>query len=293
MFWGEESLILDGIHEKNIFEGNLPFRLIYNNTSNYRYPFHWHKAYELLYVFEGSAIVQTYTDEYCLSMSDIMLIGDGIIHNLVTGKSANILIFQFDSTFLDSINLINPIKSLLCKMYVISKNKDLILHKDIEFHLEKIIEEHKNQSFALSLIFAARIYDIMTLIYQKLYCELNGKINSFPNLNTTGLHKLGKALNFIEENFHNDISLKDVATAASFSPYYFSRIFKELLNQNFLEYLNNIRIKKSEKLLMNHENTITEVAQMVGFNSISTFNRMFKFINKCSPSEYRKLFYQY
>ena len=59
---------------------------------------------------------------------------------------------------------------------------------------------------------------------------------------------------------------------------------------SFYDYLNKERIQVAEKLLLNPELSITEVAFRSGFSSISTFNRVFKNSKNCSPTEFRSLY---
>jgi transcriptional regulator GlxA family with amidase domain len=84
--------------------------------------------------------------------------------------------------------------------------------------------------------------------------------------------------------------LKDVAEIAHFSKYHFDRIFKEYTNHSFYQYLKRLRIKKAETLLLTPELPVTEVAMSVGFESITAFNKAFKEIKRCTPSEYKKLY---
>jgi AraC-like DNA-binding protein len=284
-------MYLDGLHEKDIFDDKFPFRIIYNTCPEFEYPFHWHKAVEILYVINGSVNVQTYTNEYSLSETDILLIGDGIVHNLQTGKQVNVVIFQFDASMLDSIGFINSINPIISNTYKISSSDDTNFHCSMELQILQIIEEYSKKTFAFPLVINARVYDILTLISRKIYSELDGKLFSNKSAKTsTSLEKLRNALKFIDDNYQFNITLTDVAASSGFSQFHFSRTFKEVSGKNFLDYLNTYRIKKAERLLINNENTITEVAHMVGFNSLSTFNRLFRTIKKCSPSDYRKLF---
>jgi transcriptional regulator GlxA family with amidase domain len=84
--------------------------------------------------------------------------------------------------------------------------------------------------------------------------------------------------------------LKEVAKIAHFSQTHFERIFKEYTNYSFYQYLKRIRIKKAETLLLTPELPIAKIALDVGFESISAFNKAFKEIKHCTPSEYKKLY---
>jgi len=95
-----------------------------------------------------------------------------------------------------------------------------------------------------------------------------------------------KAFEYIEENYKNQITLGDISTSVGFSKAHFSRTFKKITEKNFHNYLNEYRIKKVEELLLDNSITITQLAHTSGFNSIVTFNRIFKQIKGCSPTQY-------
>ena len=76
---------------------------------------------------------------------------------------------------------------------------------------------------------------------------------------------------------------------AGYSKYHFSRLFSEYTKETFCDYLNLRRIKAAEELLLNDSLSVTEIAMQSGFSSIATFNRLFRSLKGCSPSEYRKL----
>ena len=103
------------------------------------------------------------------------------------------------------------------------------------------------------------------------------------------LERLEQVFEYVDNNYDRPISLDQIARVANFSIYHFTRFFKETTGMTFGEYLNSYRIKKAEAYLEDAQNTITEIAFKSGFNSIKTFNRVFKHQKGCSPSEYRKL----
>ena len=102
--------------------------------------------------------------------------------------------------------------------------------------------------------------------------------------------KFTKILDYINVNYAYDISLESMANKVGYSRFHFSRLFKQLTNMSFNEYINHIRIEKAETLLINANLSIAEVASMSGFDSISSFNRNFRLSKNCSPKEFRNLF---
>lgn len=73
------------------------------------------------------------------------------------------------------------------------------------------------------------------------------------------------------------------------NPSYFSKRFKTVIGTGFKEYINNLRITKSEKMLLETNKNITEIAFECGFENSNYYGDAFKQKNGVSPTEYRKL----
>jgi len=99
-------------------------------------------------------------------------------------------------------------------------------------------------------------------------------------------------LNYLENEkayLKNDLSLHDMAEATGVSKHRISAILNKEIGKNFYEILNEYRTKEAIRLFNNgkHLNfTLTYIAEMAGFNSRATFNRIFKKITNQTPSEY-------
>ena len=69
----------------------------------------------------------------------------------------------------------------------------------------------------------------------------------------------------------------------------FANVFKQFSGMSCYDYLIQKRIAHAEALLIQPDLSITEVAMRSGFGSLSTFNRVFKAVKNCTPSEYKNL----
>lgn len=94
-------------------------------------------------------------------------------------------------------------------------------------------------------------------------------------------------LNYIRENYMQDIYLDLVATKLNLSPNYLSSLFKDKTGINFIDYLNSVRIDKARELLETGTKRINEIAVDTGYNSIHSFIRAFKRYTGKTPNEYR------
>lgn len=96
-----------------------------------------------------------------------------------------------------------------------------------------------------------------------------------------------RVLYFINAHYMDPISLDDVADSIGISKYYLSRNFKKLTTYSFCDYLNRKRVAAAVEMLLCTDTNITQIAMLSGFQSISSFNRVFHQVMGCSPKEFR------
>ncbi len=278
---------LEGLHEKDIFTERYPFRLV-ENTNELQYPMHWHNAVELVYNAAGTCRISVSGSEYPLTDGDLLLIPTGEIHEITaSSKNGKQYFIQFNISTLDGFGGINDIRPFMERTTRISRSEEPALQSSIEMCILQLIRENENKDYAYALSINARIFDIIVLISRNhIRSFLSG--NNSSNKKIAGLQQINKAFEYIEKNFPQQVTLKDASNAAGFSVYYFSRLFKEYTGQSFLSYLNTYRVKHAEKLLKSTELPILDIAMESGFNSLTTFNRIFKRVKGCSPTFYRR-----
>jgi AraC-like DNA-binding protein len=84
----------------------------------------------------------------------------------------------------------------------------------------------------------------------------------------------------------DELTLGDVAKAVNMSVFYFCKIFKKTAGMTFSGYLARARVEKVKNLMLNPHKRISEAAYETGFQSLSQFNRVFRWLVGESPSEY-------
>ncbi|WP_422360144.1 AraC family transcriptional regulator [Reichenbachiella sp.] len=99
--------------------------------------------------------------------------------------------------------------------------------------------------------------------------------------------RIDRVLKYISDNYVNDITLEDIADVACMTTNSFCRFFKRMTNKSFTRFLNEVRIKNASRLLIQEQVPVSEVCYMVGFNTITNFNKQFKQIMGRTPSDYR------
>jgi AraC-like DNA-binding protein len=112
-----------------------------------------------------------------------------------------------------------------------------------------------------------------------------GYTNSLKESDTERMNKVHA---YVMKNFREKITLEEVAAIANMTPSSFSRYFKTHANKTFSDFLTEIRIGYSCKLLIEKKMDIGQVCYDSGFNTMSNFNRQFKAVTHYNPLAYRK-----
>lgn len=280
---------IEGLHEKEIFNEQFPVRLIVNQDIDFDYPAHWHNAIELLYVIKNSFVVFVNSQRYDMRENDILFIPSGDIHEFKSEMNTGTRVFiNFELSSFSIYSFLERIRSHMRDVRLIVP-EDGSLHKEIQAEIQKMMNVNDLSDFTNQLYYTARIVDIILLLCKSTTSHINieNMVSSKKKLN--GLEKINRSFEYIEKNYCEDICLKDIANAAGFSEFYFSRLFKEITEKSFHQFLIEFRIKKAEILLTDSNYSISEAAYSSGFSSISTFDRLFRKIKGCSPQEFRKL----
>ena len=123
------------------------------------------------------------------------------------------------------------------------------------------------------------------------YAVESGQYERYSQLSKTegrSLSAIDNALQYIRENYSENISLKSLLELTDYSKSHFIRLFKERTGMNVSEYINKYRIEKACLDLIYTSNNITEIATANGFNNIQYFSRKFHEYMKCTPKQYQK-----
>lgn len=97
------------------------------------------------------------------------------------------------------------------------------------------------------------------------------------------------AKRYIDEHYEAKLRLEDVAEFLYMNPNYFSSLFKREMGLSFVDYVNELRIRKARSLLLETDEKVYEVSIQVGYSNFSYFNKLFKRLNGVTPQTYREL----
>ena len=247
--------------------------------------FHFHDEYEFLCVKTGCMRVVTDDSEHYLYPGDLVFINSRVphsTHNEVDGTSDFLVQFRTPVKIKGPLRYVARFKkSSENQLYVFKSGE--VGTQEIISYLKKIIYYNNDKPEAYAHYITANLYMIIAFLHK---AKILSDDTSFGDMKL--IERIMPALEYIDENYSEQISLENLSEFLNLNPSYFCRVFKKAIGSTFTEYLNFVRICKAEHLLKNGSN-ISDTAYSVGFSSLSYFSRIFKNYKFCSPSEYKKI----
>lgn len=136
------------------------------------------------------------------------------------------------------------------------------------------------------------LFHLMSYLYMFLDCLMrSSSTRTTPKTEGMSRYYLEWAMTFIDQNFHTDISVADIAESCKIHRNYLGKIFRENLGISPQEFLINFRMKKAVQLLTATKLSIKDIGNAVGYPNQLHFSRAFKNVYGISPREYRTRHY--
>lgn len=102
--------------------------------------------------------------------------------------------------------------------------------------------------------------------------------------------KIRELIDFINRNYEKNLTIEYLADFIGYSKTHFMSVFKQHTGTSCTEFVIQVRLNKASDLLINTNYSILDIANRIGFNNLSNFNRQFKRYYQTTPSHYRKHF---
>lgn len=253
---------------------------------------HYHPEIELIFFIEGqtSAVIGDGFQHF--KAGDLVILGANFPH--VLQEDAEYarqhpshkpfgLIIQFTEEFLGK-EFLNKPELLAVKTLLQKAGRGLYFHQDaiekvkaVLLHMHELNESRK----LLSLLDV-----LVTLSEDERFEYLTAKGYAYdPGQDEERMNNIHQ---YVYEHFTGPISLKEIAAVANMTETSFCRYFKTRTLKHFTQFVNEIRIAYSCRLLNKNNYSVTHACFESGFNNLSYFNRQFKQVMKVSPQQYQK-----
>ncbi|NLC55165.1 MAG: helix-turn-helix domain-containing protein [Erysipelothrix sp.] len=244
-----------------------------------------HKEIELLLVMKGRLDVGVGDKSYHLDEDDIILINSNQLHTVKNATADNVILRLEISPGFYSGSFIDMQEVSFNSIYYdhrVSKSKEIAQVREI---IAKMVFAMENQEEGYRFKVGSYLYLLGETLLKNFAHKPISKTNEFSE---SYMARLQRIIDFVNENYKNNITLKDIAKKENLNYFYLSHFIKEKLGVSFKDYLNSVRLNKALRLLLDGDETIIEISNQSGFPNISSFNAYFKKELNMTPTEYRK-----
>ncbi len=259
---------------------------------------HRHKYIQINYVNKGSGYHLINNNKIDICYGDVFIIPPYIPHLIMSNDndSLEIFEFEFDTNFIQFNTKNDDNESYMDFAYfepfmVIEEevkprfNLKTSLRTEVENILNEVLMEYEEKNSGFTLVAKALLLKLLVLTGR----AYSGAIKGTETEKILNKHKeiVSKFVEFINRNYRENINLNDVSAAVNYSRSHFSFLFKSVMGQTFVEYLNRIRVEKAMELLENTDMSIIDISYEVGFNTITNFNKNFKYYTGTTPKNFK------
>lgn len=258
-------------------------------------PWHYHPAIEIMYITRGigTRFVGDCIEQY--EEGDVCMIGPNLPHewrnddayfDKESGLRATCICLFFKREIFDP-NFI--------RLPEMNNIRDLIerSRRGLKFTGNSKLEITRFIRSSVSDVGGRKVTNLLTLLElmaTSTEYELLASVGFTNSVNSEDFERFNKVYKFLVKNFATSIRLEEVSTLVGLTPTAFCRYFKERTKKTFVEYLNEMRIGYSKKLLLENKMKISTISGEVGFPNLSNFISQFKKVTGMSPSQFQKQF---
>ncbi len=264
-------------HEIIEYSKNLPIKLFCQRIGSVQK--HWHRSIEILLVLSGDMEVWVENEHFTLKENDLILINSNQVHETYSNDCVLIALqIRLSMFHMDWLTAETPF--FLCNSVIQGNNRHFDNIRRMIAQLIQLNSSTASYTQLLSFSYACRlIYDLF--IYFK--GEKPAVVHTRKQM-----ERLRNIIRYIEENYANQITLKDLAAREYLSPSYLSHFFERNMNISVFHYITKIRIEQSVNFLLYSHKSVEEIAEACGFSSPRSYAAFFRREYNMLPSRFRK-----
>lgn len=258
--------------------------LQHHNARNVACEPHIHTAVEMLYVKEGNYTVHLDYSPYDITVGDLILFRSDAVHTVTAGsceRNSYYVIKIPPSFFLTLAGGEAGVKYSMPFAFNRKDSKCLWTRAELEKSaiqavLSELVAEYSSENYASELVIKLKIMELMTAVLRECHDET-------PHIDSRSAALIYNVMSYVQQNYAEDVDEKALSKSYGMSYSYFSRTFKKITGVTFKNYLNRIRISNAERLLFSTGGSVSEIATVCGYNSISYFISVYRSVMGTTP----------
>ena len=253
---------------------------------------HYHDYTELLFGIEGTAEVYVQDKKYMLGEGDMVIVHNHELHDVDGNgeKSVYIVVKFLPSILFTPEQTYSEYSYALCLMQNTDKrqsffHKDELLTTPIPTLFSHAMAEWNAKKFGYELSLRADVTSIFLHILRKWHESNVGE----GTVSVWQSELIQRAIAYINEHYV-DLTEESCAEALGVRTSYLSRVFRRAMNKTFISYVNGVKLREAERMLIATDISVTSIGECVGFSTAAYFIASFRASHGVTPMQYRKRF---
>lgn len=251
---------------------------------------HSHDTYELYFLMEGEIYYFVDKETYCLKQNMVALVNREQIHKTSMGQRPyhDRILIQLNDELLRPLleqNHLFSLEAFFSKHYGVMeiKEKDWLL---ITQNLSAVEQELRTKPENYQTLVKMKMIEILIILYRYRKTARYAQQNQV--VQTAKYQKVNEMADYLVSHCETNESLQELASRFYVSKSYICRIFREVTGFTVNEFIMIHRIQKARHLLLHSDYSVTEISELLGFDNISYFEKVFKKHTNITPLKYRK-----
>lgn len=280
--------VTQGDHEFVTYPENTSIRIWPGLVAD-DYDTHFHSAVEVILPLKGEVLIVAEDAEYHVRESEVLIIPAGCSHSLhmSQGSERELILYEMNGVF--TLKEFSVLRQMISKPIYLTQEMECT--EPVRRKFFELIQVHRSNAMLRNMHNYALLLEIYALLGENyLNTSATAAERNSLHRQLSGEDAFNRALDHLNRSYMDDMTLDSLAAYAGFSRYTLSRMFRQHTGLTFTQYLSKRRVDMAMELLSSTKMPVTQVALQCGFNSIATFNRVFREVKGCTPTQYRVIY---
>ena len=250
----------------------------------YRMQLHWHREAEMIWIRRGRLRMVIDGDEIDADAGDLVCIASGSIHGAEPENSLYQCIVFDAEALLPQAPACRAPALRMTRQNLHIKNRMIRDNPPLGESIERLFGICENGMIGYEADLAGAMMLALSAL-RRAVPEDHAAPQSDQNWRRS--EQIKPALEYIEQNFREHISLDTLAALSGFSPKYFCRYFRAIVHRSPIDYLNYYRVECAAQYLRRADMNVAEVAALCGYADSSAFIKQFRKYKGTTPKQYK------
>ncbi len=261
------------------------YNIEYVTAAGGYHPPHWHDELEILYHLNGDSDITIDGKKYHLEKKHMIVIDSRQVHSTYTRDWQSMFVcIHISKKYMEKF-----VPGL--RQYRIRCTPDMITDENFKEYydickiLQNLTQAYIQDKVTVKIETASDVLMVLTLLIQN-FSQVDAPIVNHQD--ALSEERIRDTIDYVSAHYKEPVVLQDIADTLGLNKEYFCRFFKKHMGMTYLQYVNEIRVAHAYRDLKMTEEPVSIVMENNGFTNQKLFNRLFKQVYGCTPSQVRK-----